>query len=134
MADPKWKKLQWKLEYVDAKGKIKRLKAGQAASLEAKTYFAVRGRPLKGFPFLYVVSVDEDGDQTLRLSMLALAEELDAAPGREVRLPQPGTFLFNENEAAVSVLALDRALPRAELAKLIGAREPDPIKTKEDTT
>jgi hypothetical protein len=119
---------------MDANRKTKTLKAGQAATLGAKTYFAVRGRLPKDLPFLYVVRVDADRKQTLRLSMLAMAEELDAAPGREVRLPQPGTFLFNENDAAVSVLALDRALKRADLADLIGAREPDPIKTKEDTT
>jgi hypothetical protein len=134
VADPKWKKLQWKTEYVDAKGKTKTLKAGEAASLEAVTYFAVRGRLPKGFPFLYVVRVDDDGKQTLRISLLALAEEIGATPGREVRLPQPGTFLFNEKKAAVSVVALDSAVNRKELAKLIGAREPPPSPTTKDNS
>jgi hypothetical protein len=134
MADPKWKKLQWKTEYVDANGKTKTLKAGPAASLGEKTYFAVRGKLSKGLPFIYVVRVDESGKQNLRVSLLAVAEELDAAPGREVRLPQPGTFLFNENAAVVSVVAVEHPLKRGELAKLIGAREPDPIRTSKDTT
>lgn len=133
MAEPKWKKLQWKIEYLGPKGSLKRLKAGEAVNLGAKTYFAVRGRLPKELPLLYVVRVGAES-QILSISLLAIAGELDATPGREVRLPQPGTFLFNATKGAVSVLAFERAVSREELARLIGAREPPPDPTTREST
>lgn len=133
MGDSDLKKLQWEVEYLGAKGVLKKLKPGEAINLGKELYFAVSGALPKDLPLVYVLQMSAK-TQVVRVGLLAVVKQLGVKAGGKVRLPQDGAFLHNGEKGSIHVVAVKRALTRAKLAALIGGREPPPEETTRNPT